>query len=112
MKVLVIDFSDTNQIVDLLPKGMELLVEKKDGGNAYKLAGEEVPDIVIVNYKCKPGHGRQTAGSIRERKKTSHIPVYFVGGSEADKEKISQLGICVNENELVSILESKLKANA
>ena len=105
MKVLVIDFSDTNHFVELLPKGLELLVEKKDGGKAYRLAGEEVPDVIIVNYKDKPGHGRQTAGAIKERKKTSHIPIYFVNGNEADKDKISQLGICVDMKELVSILK-------
>ena len=74
MKVLVIDFSDTNHFVELLPKGLELLVEKKDGGKAYRLAGEEVPDVIIVNYKDKPGHGRQTAGAIKERKKPPIFP--------------------------------------
>ena len=54
MKVLVVDFSEANNIVELFPRGLELLVEKKDGGRAYKIAGEEMPDIIIINYKDKP----------------------------------------------------------
>jgi DNA-binding response OmpR family regulator len=112
MKVLVVDFSNANHIVELLPRGLDLFVEKKDGGRAYKIAGEEMPDIIIINYKDKPSHGRQTAISIKERKKTSHIPIYFVDGNEGVMDKVNQLGICMDMNELVSLLESKINANA
>lgn len=100
MKVMVIDFANTDHIMDILPKGLKILVEKKDGGQAYKITGEELPDMIFVNYKDKPSHGRQTANSIKERKKTSKIPIYFVDGNEIENEKVKHIGLCINSKEV------------
>ena len=108
MKIMVIDFSETNQIVKLFPEGINLLVENKDGGHAYQLAGEHLPAAIFINYKDKPSHGRQTAVSIRDRKKTSHIPIYFIDGSDADNEKVSDIGTCVKSNEINRYLRSEV----
>ena len=100
MKIMVIDFADTDHIKDILPKEVEILVEKKDGGRAYKLAGEELPDIIFIKYKDKPNHGRQTAISIKERKNTANIPIYFVDGNDIENEKVKRVGLCINSEEV------------
>lgn len=66
MKIFVLDFSSGSERVDSLPTGHEITEEKADGGKAYKTIGEQLPDKIFINYKHKPGHGRQTAISIKE----------------------------------------------
>ncbi len=100
MKVLVVDFSTSNLLLDALPGGHEIVTEKTDGAQAYKLSGEFLPDKIFINYKDKPNHGRQTAISIKERKKTANIPIYFVDGEQAENEKVQHLGKCLTMNEL------------
>ena len=107
MKIMVIDFAETNHITDKLPEGINLLIEKEDGGRAYKTAGEQLPAAIFINYKDKPSHGRQTAISIRERKKTEHIPIYFVDGTEFENEKVKHLGSCITSNEIGRFLKSE-----
>lgn len=108
MKIIVIDFGKTDHLIDSFPKGINLLIEKEDGGRAYKLAGDILPAAIFINYKDKPIHGRLTAYSIRERKKTAHIPIYFVDGNESDNEKVKHIGACITKNEISKYLKSKV----
>jgi hypothetical protein len=108
MKIMVIDFSENNYITDRFPQGINLLIEKKDGGAAYQLAGEHLPAAIFINYKDKPSHGRQTAFSIRERKKTAHIPIYFVDGNESDNEKVKDIGTCISSNDIGRFLKTEV----
>ena len=108
MKIMVIDFAETNHITDKLPGGINLLIEKEDGGRAYKTAGEQLPAAIFINYRDKPSHGRQTAISIRERKKTEHIPIYFVDGNASDNEKVNHLGSCITNEELSKFLKREV----
>src|SRR5688572_11317923 len=61
MKIMVIDFAETNHITDKLPEGINILIEKEDGGRAYETAGEQLPAAIFINYRDKPSHGRKTA---------------------------------------------------
>jgi hypothetical protein len=105
MKIMVIDFASSNLITDKLPEGINLLLEKEDGGRAYKLAVENLPAAIFINYKDKPSHGRQTAISISESKKTSHIPIYFVDGNDTDNEKVKHIGTCIKANDISMLLK-------
>lgn len=80
--------------------------ELKDGGEAYRKTGLDKPDAIIVNYAAKPLHGRTTADSIRKRKATSLIPIYFIGGDEEDNEKAANLGLCLSTEELTDLLDT------
>ena len=106
MKIMVIDFGETHQLIDSFPEGLNLLIEKEDGARAYKLAGDSLPAAIFINYRDKPSHGRQTAISIRERKKTAHIPVYFVDGNESDNEKVKHIGTCIKNMDITRYLKS------
>ena len=105
MKIYIIDFSDTNKIADRL-KNHQVLSEKHDGGQAYKQTGEILPELIFVNYKVKPSHGRETAQSIKERKKTSKIPIYFVDGDKIENEKIKHIGQSITINEIDDYIQT------
>jgi hypothetical protein len=103
MIILVVDFSKEDRIVENLPPGHEIVSEKMDGGRAYQLSGELLPDKIFINYKDRPSHGRQTAIAIKERKKTANIPIYFVDGEKMENEKVTYLGKCLTIKELKEI---------
>ena len=93
MKIFVIDFSADKTLIELcMSAENELEYEQHDGALAYAKTREFMPDIIVVNYAKKPSHGRMTAMKINERKMTSHIPIYFVGGKEKDNEKVKLFG--------------------
>ncbi|MBS1573244.1 MAG: hypothetical protein JST62_12680 [Bacteroidetes bacterium] len=100
MKIFIIDFSDNEDFALHFPKGHEMITEKYDGAMAYKTIGEELPDKIFINYKSKPSHGRQTAISVMNRKKTAKIPIYFVDGNTTDNEKIKFIGTCIKSNDI------------
>jgi response regulator RpfG family c-di-GMP phosphodiesterase len=106
MKVFVIDFSSSNSIGERLQDKVQLFIEKLDGAHAYKMVGEIMPDLILVNYKTKPSHGRQTANSIRARKKTSHIPILFINVESNETEKIEQYGQTITMNDLDKYITS------
>jgi len=78
--------------------------ELNDGGKAYSKTALDKPDAIIINYAAKPLHGRLTAESIRKRKGTSTIPIYFIDGDEEDNEKAANLGLCLSMGELNDLL--------
>lgn len=69
MKLFIIDFSGNSDFIENFPNGHQITFENKDGALAYKRIGEQLPDKIFINYKDKPSHGRQTAISIKNRKK-------------------------------------------
>jgi len=109
MKIFIIDFSRANLIAEKLNHQFKVFIEKKDGGNAYRQVAELMPDVIFVNYKDKPSHGRQTAQSIKERKKTSQIPIFFVNGDEKENEKISHIGVAITMDEIENFIPAEKK---
>jgi chemotaxis response regulator CheB len=105
MKIYIVDFSDSTSISDNLIGRFEVYEEKKDGGNAYKQVGEILPDIILINYEIKPSHGLQTAQSIKERKRTSNIPIYFVGKEVNANQKLKHIGQLITTDEIEKYLQ-------
>lgn len=113
INAFVIDFSEFNQIEDYLTKNSCLVKsENIDGARAYKLTGESIPDLIFVEYKNKPSHGRETAISIKKRKKTAHIPIYFVDGEQTEIQKIKEIGESIKLDEIENILKQKRKTSS
>lgn len=109
MKLFVIDWAKepNTPLIECCKKtGNSVSYELSDGGEAYRRTGISKPDAIVVNYSVKPAHGRQTAASIRNRKATSQIPIYFIDGSEEDNELAENIGICLSQEELQDLLES------
>lgn len=111
MKLFVIDWC-ADSTVSLLLKTCSgtphnvIGFELTDGGEAYRKTGLDKPDAILINYGIKPLHGRTTAISIRNRKATSQIPIYFINGEEEDNEKAANLGLCLSNEELVDLLDT------
>ncbi len=104
MKIFVIDFSKDNSLIEICSGNNNIVeYEKKDGALAYSKSREFMPEIIVVNYSEKPSHGRITAMKINERKITSKIPIYFVGGTESENEKIKYFGKPITKAELQKI---------
>lgn len=78
--------------------------ELNDGGEAYRKTGVLKPDAIIINYAARPLHGRTTADSIKKRRATADIPIYFIDGDEEDNERVAHLGVCLSTEELVDLL--------
>jgi response regulator RpfG family c-di-GMP phosphodiesterase len=106
MKVMIIDFADTNHISDLVPPAFDRIVENTDGNEAYKIVGKELPNIILINYKVKPSHGRQTAIAIKKRKSTAEIPIYFIDGTAIENEKVQSIGLCIKCKDVIKIWQS------
>ena len=100
MRIFILDFSESNVISNRISKEHSVVEEKLDGGKAYKTVAEFMPDRIFVNYKDKPSHGRQTAISIKNRKKTSEIEIFFVDGTINENEKIKNIGKCIGLSEV------------
>jgi DNA-binding response OmpR family regulator len=111
MKLFVIDWSKdcTTPLLEVCSTcGHEIVGrEMQDGAEAYKKTGTAKPDAIVVNYAVKPSHGRMTAESIRGRKGTSQIPIYFIDGEEEDNEKVANLGLCLSGEELRDLLTNE-----
>ena len=104
MKIFVIDFSKDKSLIEICERNGNIIeYEQNDGAVAYKKSREFMPDIIVVNYKGKPSHGRLTARKIKERKMTSKIPVYFIGGME--NEKIREIGTAITTKELKELVK-------
>jgi chemotaxis response regulator CheB len=107
MKILfIIDFSGNNRLATLFEgrEDLQVYTEAEDGGRAYKLVGELLPDRVVVNMAAKPSHGLQTALSLKERKKTAAIPLFFVDVPEGYADRVAPLGNCVSMEALAQEL--------
>jgi response regulator RpfG family c-di-GMP phosphodiesterase len=108
MKLFVIDWSrdDKTPLLDYCKSSGHKVVgsELRDGGEAYKKSAGCKADAIVINYSLLASHGRITAQEIKRRKATSQIPIYFIGGSEDDNEKVQNIGICLSEEELKDLL--------
>lgn len=109
MKLFIIDWcaEGTSALLEHCSASAHTVIgyELQDGGEAYKKTGLNKPDAIIINYAAKPLHGRTTAESIRKRKATAAVPIYFIDGEEEDNEKVANLGLCLSREELADLLE-------
>ncbi len=105
MKIYIIDFSGANGIKEMISDDIEVFTEMKDGGKAYKEVGEIMPDFILINYNNKPRHGIQTAQAIKQRKKTTDIPILFIDGEQSEIDKIQNLGQSINSEQIDTYLQ-------
>lgn len=108
MKLFIIDWSKerTTPLIEYCKKNADVVgIELHEGAEAYRKTGILKPDAIVINYANKPSHGRKTADSIRQRKVTSQIPIYFIDGAEDENELAEHMGICFSQEELQELLE-------
>ena len=94
---------------ELRAAGWRVETEAEDGARAYRRIRELAPTAVVVNLDRKPSHGRITAESLRGSKATREIPIYFVGGDDASREKTKASlphGVFLSADELEGALQT------
>nr|WP_294989601.1 hypothetical protein [uncultured Sediminibacterium sp.] len=106
MKIFIIDFSNDTEIEKRISQDIEIHRENMDGGQAYKLISDIMPDLIFVNADKKPSHGLQTAISVKQRKKTSKIPIIFIGNDQKQKDKLNEIGKLISFDHIESYLQA------
>ena len=106
MSIFLIDFSKELKLINHVKNISENTIEYEcaDGGAAYKKVAVLMPEKIIIYYGEKAVHARRTAIAIKERKLTSQIPIYVVGGSEMENQKIKDIGYSIYWEKLSTIL--------
>lgn len=62
-------------------------VENEDGGRAFRIIRNELPDAIVIDLSRRAAHGRELARALRETAATRRLPLIFVGGSTEAAEK-------------------------
>src|SRR5689334_16749993 len=107
MKLFIIDWAqeDRSTLVDAcIMAGHEVQHEYKDGAEAYRKIAAFMPDMIFVNYAVKPSHRRLTIKTVKKRKKTTLIPVYFIDGAVSENEKVKSLGEIVGMDKVAKLI--------
>ena len=63
--------------------GFEMLPGWEAGLSLIRQIDSELPDAVIISLSQMPSHGREVGRALRQRRRTRHIPLVYVGGEPA-----------------------------
>ena len=72
---------------ELRALGWEVEHEDMDGSLAYRRVKAWQPDVVVIDLRYLPSHGRMTGMILRKAPDTWEIPIIFVDGKPEDVEK-------------------------
>lgn len=89
VKVLVVD--DNALVLDLLAKGLSPhceVHEAADGADALLKIVDEVPDLIVCDYRMPGLDGRQLYDKLRARKQTGQVPFIFMASRTDVEEKL------------------------
>ena len=90
VKTVKLLLADDNPLVrDLVAKGLEPFCEvmiATDGADALLRVIDELPDVILCDFKMPGLDGRQLFEKLRGREATRHIPFLFMA-SRADIEE-------------------------
>jgi DNA-binding response OmpR family regulator len=112
--VLICD--DDPVILRLLQVNLELegyeVLQAHHGEEAYQLAAEKVPDLVILDIMMPRMDGYETVEALRQNKDTSAIPVIFLSAraQQSDIDRGIKFGVAdyitkpFDPNELLEVV--------
>jgi len=66
--------------------GWDVEFEAMDGSLAYRRVKEWQPDVILIDLRYLPSHGRMTGMILRKAPATWEIPLIFIGGSPEARE--------------------------
>jgi len=92
LRVLVAD--DNPLVRDLMAHGLKSLCDvivANDGADALLKAVDELPDLIVTDFKMPGLDGRQLYEKLRAREATRKIPFIFVAGRGDIEEKLRPL---------------------
>lgn len=93
VKILVCD--DDDMLVDLLAfrlggRGFEVVVAK-DGGEAVRKAGEELPDAIVLDAMMPVLDGHAVLRQLRERPDTAKTPIVMLTARRQQQDIVGAL---------------------
>ena len=95
--LVVDDFEDTRSLYAALlrSRGHDVL-EAGDGEAALRIAGAELPDIIVMDLSLPVLDGRDAIEALRLDGLTSHIPIVVVSGDASGRAELQDRGIDVD----------------
>jgi CheY-like chemotaxis protein/MinD-like ATPase involved in chromosome partitioning or flagellar assembly len=92
--ILIVDDDDNNRgvICDALGGDSYKLLEAANGQQALEIAGKEMPDLILLDVLMPGMDGIAILHKLKERPKTSSIPVIMVTALNMD----SQISVCLD----------------
>ncbi len=100
MKLFIVDFSESTVFKRLFTENNLVGEENTEGGRAYKAVLELMPDAIFMNYDHKPKHALETASAIKKRKKTAHIPIFFIHNETTDPSQEPSCGKMIRSEDI------------
>jgi DNA-binding NarL/FixJ family response regulator len=73
----------------LSASGFEVRSESEDGARGYGDIQREPPDVVVFDLARRPSHSRETARALHDSGRTRTLPLIFVDGDPAERERVS-----------------------
>ena len=89
-RILVVDDSatETHQMVNALAREDHQVLTATTGSDGVYMAGEEQPDVILMDVVMPGINGFQATRQITRSDKTSHIPVVIISSKNQDADKI------------------------
>lgn len=89
-RVFLVMFGDDAacRACDLRDAGWFVDAEHADGGQAYRVIMEDLPDVVVIDLTRRPLYGRELARALRETAATRGLPLVVVGGEALARAKV------------------------
>ncbi len=112
-RILVVD--DEKNILLVISKSLEIagydVIKAKDGLEAVEKAGEEDPDLILLDLRLPKMNGFLVLEAIKDDEQTTDIPVIVISArsTEEDFERVFSLGAC---DYLVKPIDQKTLLNA
>ncbi len=97
---------------ELRALGWKVEFEAMDGSLAYRRVKEWQPDVIVIDLRYLPAHGRMTGMIMKKAPATWEIPLIFVGGSPEAVVTAQEAvfdGRFISKEELPGVLESYKK---
>lgn len=112
--VLIVDDNpDIRQYIKQNLNDLFNLLEASDGVEGYKIAQEEIPDLIVSDIMMPNVNGIDMVNKLKNDKSTSHIPVILLTAKGSDENMLEGLATGASDyiTKPFSIDELKLKIN-
>lgn len=92
-RVLIVDDTPTNRklLQAMLAKEKFEILEAEDGGEAIRIARQEIPDLILLDVMMPVKDGYEVCAELKADPATAPIPVIFLSAKTESQDKIRGL---------------------
>jgi len=90
VRILLFHFHGTSgaEAADELAAAGHDVELRTEGGGGFAALDASPPDVIVIDLRRLPSHGRAVAFALRQRRRSQHVPLVFV---EGDVERTARL---------------------